>query len=413
MDTGSDSDKSEQEFDDNEEDSSSETDQESGDDEEDSSSETDQESHDDDDGDPSNQIAAQPSVRSKENEGGETNQPSQQELYSRAIQLCKEPSNDNLQTLRQNLFKMMKSQLSVPSVRTVPDRHIRIASWNLTDYNSDEVIWEKKHLVCETIKYHNFDIVALQGVGERDKGSFAGSAAIVELKEELGEDWDIVRTEDKVGKIKQKMPVYGVFLYNKSRNITCTRTTENGYLKTLTKLQEGRGRRPTLAEFTKKENEVINVSLLSLHLLCIDKSIRREEIKDMSKLKIDGQSEFLIILGNFNQYIPSTCIESTKYQNILQKRERTNTKGRASYDGILVPQNFYTSKQWIFNKTYGVAEIAEKGGIKQRHVSNHKPIWADISIDDINAERFDKSDPGRLPCVEGKFDSTTQRYQLQ
>ncbi len=55
-----------------------------------------------------------------------------------------------------------------------------------------------------------------------------------------------------------------------------------------------------------------------------------------------------------------------------------------------MPQKFYkkTSKKWIFNETYGVAEIAEKGVVKQCHVSNHKPIWADISIDNINAQQF-------------------------
>ncbi len=98
-----------------------------------------------------------------------------------------------------------------------------------------------------------------------------------------------------------------------------------------------------------------------------------------------------------------------------------------------MPQKVYkkTSKKWIFNETYGVAEIAEKGDVRQCDVSDHKPIWADISIDDINAEsiddinaqqfklkevvlvRFDESDPGRLPCVVVKFNSTTQLYQLQ
>ncbi len=411
MDKGSDNDNSEQDI---------------------SENETDSEHHDD--GTPStsdgsytdsDEYAAPPSARSKGNKR-ETNQPLQQELLSSIKQQCKELSNDNLQTLRQDLFIMMKSQLSVGTVPTVPDRHIRVASWNLTDYNSSEVLWEKKLLVCETIKYHNFDIVALQEVGESDKEKFdCGSAAITELKKELGEDWDIVLTEKKVGAIKQSMGEYGAFLYNKSRNITCT--TENGYLKPLKKLYKDGGRYPTLAEFTKKEKEsdkVINISLLSLHLLSFKKKNRDEEIKAMPNLKIDSQSEFLIILGDFNDYIPSTCIESTQYQNILQEHDHTNTIDTKSYDGILVPQIFYnkTSNKWIFNETYGVAEIAEKGGIKQRDVSDHKPIWADISIDDINDQQFKlkeavlekfESDPGRLPCVEGKFDSTTQRCQLQ
>ncbi len=409
MDKGSDNDKSEQDI---------------------SENETDSELHDD--GTPStsdgsytdsDEYAAPPSARSKDNKR-ETNQPLQQELLSSIIQLCKQLSNDNLQTLRRDLFIMMKSQLSVRIVPPVPDRHIRIASWNLTDYNSSEVFWEKKHLVCETIKHYNFDIVALQEVGERDKESLAnGPAAIVELKKELGEDWDIVRTEKKVGIIKQFMPVYGVFLYNKSRNITCT--TKNGYLTPQTKLHKNSGRSPTLAEFAKKEKEVINISLLNFHLYSTKKAIRIKEIEAIPNLKIDGQREFLIILGDFNQYITSTCIESTKYQNILQEHEYTNTIGKQSYDGILVPQQFYnkTSNKWIVNKTYGVAEIAEKGDVKQHHVSDHKPIWADISIDDINVQqfklkeavlvRFDKSDPGRLPCVVMKINSTTQLYQLQ
>ncbi len=378
-----------QESDDDEEDSSSETDQESDDDEEDSSSETDQESDDDDDGEPSNQNAAPPSARSKENEG-ETNQPSQQELYSRAIQLLKELSNDNLQTLKQDLFKMMKSQLSV---RTVPDRHIRVASWNLANYNSSEVFWEKKHLVCETIKYHNFDIVALQEVGKSAKKSFEkGSAAIIELKKELGEDWGIVHTEDEVG--------------NKSRNIKCASGSD--YLKTLplkfksqkpsvkstsetpskgskppTKQETECGRNATVAEFTKQEKSVPTcIELISVHLNTKKKECD-EQIQLIKCLKI--QSKFPIILGDFNVYLEDIVIQSTKYKNILKKKEYTNTKGNKSYDGILVPQKFYENHEskWKFGITYGVGDIAEKGGFLQRHISDHKPIWVDISIDDI------------------------------
>ncbi len=115
--------------------------------------------------------------------------------------------------IEHQLYEMMKAKSSdCPSKK---DGDIRVASWNLNNYNKYEVFWHKMHLVCETIKCYNFDIVALQEVGEQDNTSFTdGSAAIAKLKQELGSDWSIVCTECKLGSIKQNMSEYGVFLYN-------------------------------------------------------------------------------------------------------------------------------------------------------------------------------------------------------
>ncbi len=92
-------------------------------------------------------------------------------------------------------------RIDIKGKKQLPTRsqaYIRVASWNLTDYNSSEVFWHKKHLLCETIKRHDFDIVALQEDGEHvigdrpaEKTITASTAAITELNkviEALQED---------------------------------------------------------------------------------------------------------------------------------------------------------------------------------------------------------------------------------
>ncbi len=80
-----------------------------------------------------------------------------------------------------------------------------------------------------------------------------------------------------------------------------------------------------------------------------------------------------------------TC-NNLKYKNVIKDSDKTNTRKTSSIDGILLREDFYNQKgddHWKLNESYGVADIVEKGDFEQQHISDHKPIWVDISIDDI------------------------------
>ena len=85
--------------------------------------------------------------------------------------------------------------------------NIRIASWNLTDFSSKFMTLPNKiEIVCETIVHHQFDIVALQEVGETAEviKTIDDTVAIHTLLTELrkkDDSWNLEITTKSIGQL--------------------------------------------------------------------------------------------------------------------------------------------------------------------------------------------------------------------
>ena len=256
---------------------------------------------------------------------------------------------------------------------------VRIASWNLTDFSLKYTDDTKIDIVCETIDYHEFDIVALQEVGETKccfkDNKFDTKAAITKLHEKLLQKkrgWKICHTESPIGKAYRSLPVYGVFLYNSDK---VTKESERVVIED----QPIFVRSPVTCEFSTTTTVL---SLTSFHLKSAhDKPGIKHNETELKKLRCfatPSEEKHIILLGDFNCYVGKeeyklTQLNSKGYCNLLQEKQYTNTSDEnpKSYDGIIVENCFK-------DMPYGVADMVLKGDIEETDISTHKPIWADI-----------------------------------
>ena len=257
--------------------------------------------------------------------------------------------------------------------------NIRIASWNLTDFSSEFMtVPNKIEIVCETIVHHQFDIVALQEVGETKKVIKTPDAAIHTLLTELckkDDSWKLEITTKSIGQIKQGIRVHGVFLYKS--NISCTVRRSRGRPATLG--SQKFGREPVVREIDTGED--LKFSLINFHLST--RYNRQSKKRNSQQLriihtKIASSRKDQILLGDFNNYVKeSTAIKLYEkgYRNLFGEGETTttSTKYRSCLDAIIVHRDFE-----LRCTQHGVAGIVLKGDITPEDISTHKPIWADF-----------------------------------
>ena len=265
--------------------------------------------------------------------------------------------------------------------------NIRIASWNLTDFSSKFMTLPNKiEIVCETIVHHQFDIVALQEVGETTEVIKNKSvAAIHKLHTELrlrnkDAGWKLKITDEPIGKIKQGTPVYGVFLYKSSHTSGMVETEFMVYPNCEPETIDF-GREPITVEF--RIGGVLKFSLVNFHLTPKygeEKTKRNEKQLEMIPILLDiCSTREDLLLGDFNNYVKeSTAVELYEkgYRNLFGEGETTttSTKYPSCLDAIIVhPEDFK-----LRCTQYGVAGIVLKGDITPEDISTHKPIWADF-----------------------------------
>ncbi len=256
------------------------------------------------------------------------------------------------------------------------DRTIKVATWNVKNFSSKIIHDEsnKISLVCATILAENFDLIVLQEVGESQPvGINSENSAISKLQVMLNENsqdqWIVCTTETRIGKIYQGV-TYGVFLWRNSSGIEIN--------STIATLEGDYTRQPVTITCTVR-NFVF--SLVSVHLKQRGdnpgKQKNNEEIATLHRLVTDFNGKVKpdsILLGHFNNYVPSIAEYSEEYQNVLGLNEYTNTANDSCYDGIIMHK---TMKNERYSK-HGVSEIQTEDTIEESDVSCHRPVWVEL-----------------------------------
>ena len=228
---------------------------------------------------------------------------------------------------------------------------IRIASWNLHN--------NSKHIssMCWTINNHDFDIVALQEVGE---GGKVAKAVRDELKEK-DPTW--------TGEIHTQTKIAGAFLW---REICPLR-------KLVDKVYSDK-------DFHLKCNVGVfqigdwKFALVNFHLAA-QTGANEIEIRNVYHVITDVSrlvaNENVIFIGDFNTIPENRFLKSHNYKNIFDSSYPTNALETATYDNIIL-HNSISYGDYDVAKTYKDATTIVRKE-KATKISDHLPIWVDLT----------------------------------
>ena len=245
---------------------------------------------------------------------------------------------------------------------------MRIATWNLRQFSERDSI--DFDAIADVIRDNDFDLVAIQEV-RGDGGAVDLLAG--ELNGFASRRWQVVMSE-RTGNYERF-----AFLYDSD---TVEHLGDSGFLPARIDLD----RRPFAAQF-KSGN--FDFTLVTIHLRYDDVQRRRREADDLAKavtgsiIPAGSGERDVIVLGDFNTTRRTggtlTPFESRGW--LVLNEEPTNLGDDEILDNFVI-QPDYTG-EW--SGTSGVVRFDDTAfrtdDAAARHVSDHRPVWADFVVD--------------------------------
>ena len=246
---------------------------------------------------------------------------------------------------------------------------IRIASWNL--HNNSKYTSS----MCWTINNHDFDIVALQEVGE---GGKVAKDVLDQLKK-IDPTW--------TGKIHTQTKIAGAFLWREMGSFI-------GYATDFL---------PDNFNFRLKCNVGVfqigkwNFALVNFHLAAQGddplktyddgtedgKEVNKSEILRLYEVPehVSGVHRLakknVILIGDFNTIPENVYLKDDNYKNIFDSSHPTNALETKTYDNIILHDSINYGDYDVAKTYKDATTIVRKQ--EAREISDHLPIWVDVT----------------------------------
>ena len=258
------------------------------------------------------------------------------------------------------------------SLRYTNKKKIRIASWNLHHNNKDEDISS----MCWTINNHDFDIVALQEVGE---GGKVAKAVRDELKKKDPTWSGEIHTQTKIAGAflwreicplrKLVDEVYSDLKFHLDCNVGVFQIGERKFaLVNFHLAAQGEILLKRYGNGTKTGTQVNKTEIKNLHVVL-------QQVTSDDKVA----KENVILIGDFNTIPENDYFKKHNYNPIFDSSHPTNALEDATYDNIILHDSIKEKYgDYDVAKTYkNATDIASKEEADE--ISDHLPIWVDLT----------------------------------